>query len=252
MKPPWSKYVDVGRESRRERCVTARGDHRLEEALRDLTAALSATGAPWMVIGGIAVIARGVRRFTADIDAAIRGDEVSIDKLLAVLAQKSIAPRIDDAAQFARENLVLLLRHQPSGVEFDVSLAWTEFEHEAIAAATVAAFGAVKAPMARPEDLVVFKAIAGRGKDMDDVAALLALYPKLDLARVRARVRELAALADTPELARGLDSAIESAGARIASKPAKTSTPRKRPARKARPRATTKAATKKPTRKTKR
>jgi hypothetical protein len=203
-----------------------------------------------MVIGGIAVIARGVRRFTADIDAAIRGDEVTIDQLLAALARKRIAPRIDDAAQFARENLVLLLRHEPSGVEFDVSLAWTEFEHEAIAGATVAAFGSVKAPMARPEDLLVFKAIAGRGKDMDDVAALLALYPKLDLARARARVRELAALADTPELARGLDSAIESSvSARLGSpKPPRTSTSRKRPVRKTRPR----AATKKPTRKAKR
>jgi hypothetical protein len=233
--------------------VTGHADRRLEEALRDLTAALSATGALWMVIGGIAVIARGVRRFTADIDAAIRGDEVTIDQLLAALAQKRIAPRIDDAAQFARENLVLLLRHGPSGVEFDVSLAWTEFEHEAIAGATVAAFGSVKAPMARPEDLVVFKAIAGRGKDMDDVAALLALYPTLDLVRVRARVRELAALADSPELARGLDSAIESSTAvRVTSRqPAKSSPPRKRPARKARPGATMKKPTKKPSKKAK-
>jgi hypothetical protein len=40
-----------------------------------------------MVIGGIAVIARGVRRFTADIAAAIRGDEITIDQLLAALAR---------------------------------------------------------------------------------------------------------------------------------------------------------------------
>jgi hypothetical protein len=30
-----------------------------------------------MVIGGIAVIARGVRRLTTDIDAAVRGDAIS-------------------------------------------------------------------------------------------------------------------------------------------------------------------------------
>lgn len=188
--------------------MTVHGDRRLQQALRDLALALSATGAPWMVIGGIAVIARGVRRFTTDIDAAIRGDEIEIDTLLTALAKKRIVPRIPEAAPFARENLVLLLRHEPSGVEFDVSLAWTEFEHEAIAGATLATFGSVTAPMARPEDLVVFKAIAGRGKDMDDVAALLALYPNLDLARVRRRVRELANLADTPELARALEKAI--------------------------------------------
>jgi hypothetical protein len=113
------------------------------------------------------------------------------------------------------------MRHEPFGVDFDISFAWTEFEHEAIAAATVATFGSVKAPMARPEDLIVFKSIAGRGKDMDDVTALLALYPKLDLARVRARVRELAGFAKTPELAAGLETAIAaSLDARNATSPA--------------------------------
>ena len=220
--------------------MAARGDRRLQDALRDLASALTKSGAAWMVIGGIAVIARGVRRFTADIDVAVRGDAIEVDALLSILGKKRIHPRIEDAAAFARENLVLLLRHEPSGVDFDVSFAWTEFEYEALEAATVATFGTVKAPMARPEDLVVFKAIAGRGKDMDDVVALLALYPKLDLGRVRARVRELAALADTPELARGLDAVIKTAvGARAPSqRGSKPSLPPPRPGRTGRPRGT--------------
>ena len=57
-------------------------------------------------------------------------------------------------------------------------MAWTDFEHEAIAASSVAAFGAVKAPMAQAEDLVVFKAIAGRPKDIEDATTLLVLYPR--------------------------------------------------------------------------
>ena len=191
--------------------MTASGDRRLEHALGDLTSALSATGAPWMIIGGIAVIAHGVRRFTADIDAVIRGDEIDIAALVKVLAKKRIVPRIARVEEFARESLVLLLRHEPSGVDFDVSLAWTEFEHAAIAAATVVPFGAVKAPMAQPEDLIVFKSIAGRGKDTDDVIALLTLYPSVDLSRIRARVRELAAVADAPELVVALEKAIATA-----------------------------------------
>lgn len=63
--------------------MSANADERLETALRDLTAALNATGAPWMVIGGIAVIARGVRRFTGGIDAAIRGDRIELPELIA-------------------------------------------------------------------------------------------------------------------------------------------------------------------------
>lgn len=161
-----------------------------------------------MIIGGIAVIARGVRRFTTDIDAAIRGDQVDAATLLDVLAKRRIVPRIARAAEFARESLVLLLRHEPSGVDLDVSFAWTRFEQEAIEAAAVTSFGAVEAPMAKPEDLVVFKAIAGRGKDIDDVTALLTLYPQIDLSRLRSRVRRLAALAEAPELGAGLEAAI--------------------------------------------
>ena len=205
-----------------------RHDHRLEQALRELSRALDATGASWMVIGGIAVIARGVRRFTADIDATIRGDEIELPALVKALAKRRIVPRVEDAVELARANLVLLLRHEPTGVDFDLSFAWTSFEHEAIAASSVAAFGAVDAPMARPEDLIVFKAIAARGRDLDDAVALLALYPHIDLARVRARVRELAAAAEVPELAVGLETAITMAAqARVAQKQTKrTAKPR--------------------------
>lgn len=62
----------------------------LERALAALTRALNLTGAPWMVIGGIAVIARGVRRMTTDIDVAVQGDRVSIPTLLKALAAKQI------------------------------------------------------------------------------------------------------------------------------------------------------------------
>lgn len=108
-----------------------------------------------MIIGGIAVIARGVRRMTTDIDATVKGDQADVASLVRALAKKRIVPRIDNAERFASESLVLLLRHDPTGVEFDVSMAWTDFEHAAIAASSVAAFGVVKAPMARPEDLIV-------------------------------------------------------------------------------------------------
>lgn len=202
----------------------ARGDRRLEQALAALTSALNATHVPWMVIGGIAVIAHGVRRMTTDIDAALRGDRIDVASVLRALAKKRIVPRIEDAERFARESLVLLLRHEPTAVDFDVSLAWTDFEHEAIGAASVTSFGAVTAPMARPEDLVVFKAIAGRPKDIEDATALLTLYPRMDLSRLRKRVSQLAALAEEPGLASGLETAI----ARSATKHARSRPPTQR------------------------
>jgi hypothetical protein len=182
-----------------------KGDRLLEEALEALARGLTESGAPWMVIGGIAVIARGVRRFTTDIDVAVRGDAVRPERLLRALATHGIEPRIADALTFAEANLVLLLRHEETGVDLDVSFAWSAFEHDALASSTLTSFGNVSAPMCTAENLVVFKAIASRPKDMEDAEALLALYPDIDRERVRRRVSELSLLAEAPELIEAFD-----------------------------------------------
>src|SRR5690606_24725299 len=116
-----------------------------------------------------------------------------------------IQPRIPDAEAFARENLVLLARHERSGVEVDLSFAWSSFEHEALTKRSVGRLGRVELPIAGAEDLVVFKMVAGRAKDVSDAEALLLMYPKLDRSRLRRRVRELAELAGEPEMAERLD-----------------------------------------------
>lgn len=158
-----------------------------------------------MLIGGIAIIARGVRRMTTDVDAVVRGDATSIEAVLDAMAHEHIAPRIEGADAFARENLVLLARHVPSGVDLDVSFAWSAFELDAIGSATPASFGRVHVRMSTAADLVVLKSLAARPKDIEDAETLIVLHPDIDLRRVRARVAELAALAEAPEILSGFD-----------------------------------------------
>lgn len=207
-----------------------RGERRIEDALAALATALTSTGAPWMVIGGLAVIARGVRRMTTDIDAAVRGDAVRVDRLLDAFARFRIEPRIGNAASFARENLVLLLRHRPTGIDLDVSLAWTSFEHEALASATPVRFGTVRVPMATPEALVVFKSLAARPQDIEDATTLLALHPDIDIARVRRTVHTLALAAEEPEVDRALEAVIAARDA-TAPQPRTDTRRRRRPSR---------------------
>lgn len=165
------------------------GVHR---ALKDLASVLDQHRGRSVVIGGIAVIARGVVRVTRDIDVAFSGPEVTVHGLVAALEPSGIIPRIDDAAAFAAQSQVLLARHAETGVDIDVSLAWLPFEMEAIAAAGPATLGAARLWVAQPEDLVIYKAIAWRPQDQQDVERLLVLHgSRMDLARVRRHVREL-------------------------------------------------------------
>ncbi|HEY2407555.1 MAG TPA: hypothetical protein VGI10_16215 [Polyangiaceae bacterium] len=196
-----------------------------------------------MLIGGIAVIAHGVQRMTTDIDAVVQGDALPVATLIDFLRGHRIVPRVANAEAFAAANLVLLVRHQPTQVDLDLSFGWTAFEREALRACTSTRYGKLRAPIARVDDLLVFKAIAGRPRDVEDAATLLTLYPNVDLRRVSRRVMELAELAEAPELTNGLEQILAAVAAlpraprvREATKPtrrAARTTPRAKKASKA-------------------
>jgi predicted nucleotidyltransferase len=92
---------------------------------------------------------------------------------------------------------VLLLRHEPSGVTIEVSLAWLPFEEEALARANQIEIGGVTLRVATPEDLIVYKAAAWRDRDRADIERLLALHWRdIDLERVRSLITEISAALD--------------------------------------------------------
>lgn len=158
----------------------------LSAALHDLGAALAESGRPAMVIGGIAVTARGVPRHTVDIDATVWGEGLDIEEFLSLLVRHNLVPRIPDVVAFARKSQVLLLRHGTSDVPLDVTLAWLPFEADALSRAEEIDLAGTLLPIASAEDLVVYKAVAWRERDRSDIAALVKLYgPKIDIEHVR-------------------------------------------------------------------
>jgi hypothetical protein len=164
----------------------------IARALSELAPVLDKHRGRSLVIGGIAVIARGVPRVTRDIDIAFAGAEITLQGLADELADAGVAPRIKDAVAFGAESQVLLLRHAETGVDVDVSLAWLPFEMEAMATAGPVTVGGTTLQVAQPEDLVIYKSIAWRPQDQQDVERLLVLHGvRMDLARIRRHVREL-------------------------------------------------------------
>ena len=178
----------------------SRAEPGLKAALRALCRALSQERVPYAIIGGIAVLARGVARFTRDIDVTVAGDSVTPEALVAALAPHGFEPRIEQAAAFARAHQVLLLRHRRTGVELDLSFAWAPFELEALRRRERLSFAGVPIEIVQPEDLVVFKLVARRPQDLEDVKRLLLLHgDRVDLKRVRGWVREFAEILEEPE-----------------------------------------------------
>jgi hypothetical protein len=165
-----------------------------------------------MLIGGVAVVARGVARLTDDVDATVVGAELDLDAAITILSRHGIIPRIADATRFARQSQVLLLRHVPSDTPLDLSLAWLQFELDAIERAERLDLSGVDAPVATAEDLLVYKAIAWRPRDRDDIERLMAAGHSIDLVRVQATVEELAEALDEPERPLGLPSSLGGRG----------------------------------------
>lgn len=184
-------------------------DEGVLKALAALNRALADLGAPAMIIGGIAVIARGVPRLTVDVDATVWGADVSLEALFSALSVHEIVARIPDAEGFARRRQVLLLEHRPTGTPLEVSLGWLPFEREALERASAVDFGGQTIVVPQVEDLLVYKAVAWRDRDKEDVERLLLLHgDAIDLGRVRDFVRRFADALEEPERVEQFESLV--------------------------------------------
>jgi hypothetical protein len=159
-----------------QRPVRAGGPGLQEEALADVARALEELERPAAIIGGIAVIAWGYPRLTSDIDCAVLGTPDEAPEYLRVFKRHGVVPREKDSVEFAARSFVLLLKHARTGVEIDTSFAQLAFEETALRAAVTRSFGAARIPVPRVEDLLVYKLIASRPKDLQDAEQLLALH----------------------------------------------------------------------------
>jgi hypothetical protein len=153
-----------------------------------------------VIIGGIASSILGTSRLTVDLDALILLQVEEIPVLMRTAEKLGLTPRIDAAAEFARKNLTLLLRHNQSGVNIDIILGMLPFEHEIVERSQVIQISGLSLRLPTPEDLVIMKIIAHRAKDLEDIRGLLKKNPCLDKARILHWVEQFSVALENPEL----------------------------------------------------
>lgn len=155
-------------------------------------------------IGGLAVQRWGEPRLTLDVDCTLLtgfGDEARyVDELL-----DAFAGRVDDPREFALANRVLLL-YGASRVPLDIALGAMPFEANCVERASAFDIGDGQSlTICSAEDLVVFKAFAGRERDWLDIEGIaLRQRQALDADLIWRELTPLLELKGQPEAAERL------------------------------------------------
>jgi len=176
--------------------------------LRHLVAWLQAGKVQGVVIGGVAASLWGRPRLTRGVDVLVLLEEGRWGEFLAAGAGHGFLPRRADALAFARETRVLLVRHGESGSDLDLVFGSLPFEKEAAIRAKWVDLGGVAIPLSSPEDLIIMKAVAHRPRDLEDIAAILAAQPGLNVRRVRRWLREFSGALEMPEILNDLEALL--------------------------------------------
>ncbi len=141
-------------------------------AAAELQSVCAAESWRFCFIGGLAVQRWGEPRETVDVDLTLLtgfgGEAPFVARLL-----DRFDGRVPDAAEFARDKRVLLLR-AASGVGLDVALGGLPFEESVVDRSTLFTFPPdVPLRTCSAEDLIVLKAFANRPKDWMDVEGIV-------------------------------------------------------------------------------
>lgn len=124
------------------------------------------------IIGGLAVMRWVAPRATEDVDFSLLAGLGNERRIVARIL-RDFEPRGSDAAEFAFESRVLLIKAS-NGTDVDVALSAYPFEEEIIARASKFSFAkGVRLTTASAEDLVLMKAIADRPRDWQDVSEIV-------------------------------------------------------------------------------
>ena len=172
----------------------------LLEAAWELHQVLAAHQLRYALIGGVAVQFWGPARQTADVDAAVLVEPGRESEVAGLLA-RAFDVRRPDAVEFSLRHRVLLLRARGL-CDLDISFALPGFEEQVMDRAADLQIGPERCVrICSAEDLVIYKSVAARPQDLADIRGVLTRQRgALDLSYIRRWLRELAELADRPEI----------------------------------------------------
>ena len=169
-------------------------------ALHALTELMESTKTPYAVIGGLAVTLIAKPRFTEDIDAVVWLERKVWAHLLEQARLYDFVPRAEHPLEFAAQTNMLLLKHEPTEVEVDISCGALPFEWEMIERAQTVNLPKITVHVATPEDLIITKGVALREQDIADIKTIIDVNKTLDRKRIMYWLAQFAEVLGKPEI----------------------------------------------------
>jgi hypothetical protein len=161
----------------------------VESALRKAVADLNAVKALWALVGGLAVSARTVPRFTKDLDFAVAvADDGEAEDTVRRLHARDYAP-VEVLEQDYVERLSgVRLTRRGSDVVVDLLFASSGIENEVVASADrLEVLPRLTVPVATTPHLIALKILAGRSQDLTDLGYLIPSASPAELGMLRRR-----------------------------------------------------------------
>ena len=87
--------------------------------------------------------------------------------------------------EFVKKTMVLPVMDDKTGIRVDFIFSFSQYEKQAIERAIEVEFGRTAVKFASLEDVVIHKIVAGRGRDIEDVKAILLKNPNYNVRYIQ-------------------------------------------------------------------
>lgn len=157
----------------------------LTTVIHDLVAVFDRLGLRYAIMGGIAVRAHGIPRPTYDVDFTLAVPRDRLEAMFAAITERGYSvPEqytrgwVDSVGGMPLVKVRLFLDGR--AVDADIFIAETDFQREVIARHVTADVEGRSVKLVSAEDLILFKLIASRPRDLIDIQDVLFTQGELD------------------------------------------------------------------------
>lgn len=157
----------------------------LTTVIHDLVRIFDSLGLPYAIMGGIAVRAHGIPRPTYDVDFTLAVPRERLSELFDAIAhcgytipEQYARGWVDSVGGMPLVKVRLFLDGR--SVDADMFIVETPFQREVISRRVTAEIDGLEVSLVSAEDLILFKVVAGRPRDLLDIQDVLFTQGQLD------------------------------------------------------------------------